>query len=238
MFKRSLLRGVTAGAIAGLAYGCYVAVIATPLIGYAETFETGSESSAVPELVTALASIAGGALYGILLGTVAFGVAFYVLEPALPGTAWTRRYLLAAAGFLVVSGVPWLVLPPVPPGVEQSLPTDVRLGWYVTSMAVGVVACGLAITVYNGFAAEYRGRIAPVGAAVGLVPVIALLFVAPGNEVSGSVPDVVATVFTVSTAAGQIGLWTLLATVDGWLVRRSATRDGSDGAPSMDSRSL
>jgi predicted cobalt transporter CbtA len=105
-------------------------------------------------------------------------------------------------------------------------------------MAVGAVACGLAIAAYTRLAVEYGGRIGPVGAAVGLVPVIALFFLAPGNEVSGSVPDSVATVFTVSTVAGQIGLWTLLATVDGWLVRRSATRDGSDGAPSMDSRSL
>ncbi len=232
MFKRAVLRGVTAGAGAGLAYGLYVAVVATPLIGYAETYESGGEPAAVSDLVATLGSVLGGVLYGILLGTVAFGVAFYLLEPALPGTDRTKRYLVAAAGFLIVSGVPWLVLPPVPPGVDQSLPTTVRLVWYAGSMAIGALACGLAVRAYTRLEPAYGRGAALLGAGVGLVPVAVLLLMAPPNRTTGPVPDVVATVFAVSTAVGQIGLWALLAIAHVWLTRRAVFADRATEPPS------
>ena len=225
MVKRALVRGVSAGAGAGLAYGIYVGVIATPLIEYVETFESGGGSAVVPGVVATLASVAGGALYGILLGAAVFGVAFYLLEPALPGTARTKRYLLAAAGFLVVSGVPWLVFPPVPPGAEHSLPTEVRLPWYGVSMAVGAVACGLAVGAYTRLEPSQGTGLAILAAGVGLVPVLLLVIVAPSNRIASPVPGQVATLFTLATVVGQVGLWTLLATVHGWLAGRSVPND-------------
>jgi predicted cobalt transporter CbtA len=222
MFKRAVRRGVTAGAVAGLGYGLYVAVVATPLIRYAETFETdGPGTAAVPELVASVLSIGGGVLYGILLGAFAFGVAFYLVEPAIPGGPRLQRSLVAAAGFLVVSGVPWLVLPPVPPGVEHSLPTDVRLSWYGASMVVAAFACGCAIWVYNRLARDHGSLVAPTAAPVGLAPIALLVAAAPTSRVAGPVPPRVAAVFTVVTVVGQIGLWVLLAAAHWWLTRRA-----------------
>lgn len=232
MFKRAVVRGVVSGAVAGLAYGLYVAVVATPLIRYVETFEAGGEASAVPDLVAALGSVAGGILYGILLGAAAFGVLFYFLEPVLPGTGRTKRSVLAAAGFLVVSGVPWLALPPVPPGVEQSLPTDVRLGWYAGGMAVGALACAMALGVYKRIEPTHGQARAVIAASVGLVPAALFGVAAPTNQLAGSVPEAVSLLFTVSTVVGQVGLWALLATVHWWLSQRARTEAGSGAIPS------
>lgn len=231
MFKRAVLRGVGSGAVAGMAYGLYVAVVATPLIGYAETFESGGEASVVPDVVATLGSVVGGVLYGILLGTAAFGVLFYVLEPAIPGRARVRRYLMAACGFLVVSGIPWLVLPPVPPGVEQSLPTELRLGLYAASMVVGAVACGLSLWAYTRVEPERGPVIGTLAACVGLVPVLVLVLLAPINRVTGPVPHTVSVVFIAATVVGQAGLWALLAIVHGWLSRRGASRVGPESIP-------
>jgi predicted cobalt transporter CbtA len=232
MFKRALLRGLTAGAAAGLAYGLYVGLVATPLIEYIETFESGGEGSVVPDVVATLVSVAGGVLYGILLGVAAFGVAFYVLEPVLPGTTRTKRYVLASAGFLIVSGVPWLVLPPVPPGVEQSLPTDVRLPLYWGSMAVGALACALAVVMYNRLKRSHESALAIIGAGVGLLPITILVIVAPANRTTGPVPGRIAAIFILSTVVGQVGLWTLLATIHGWLARRYPDLLGVSEPPS------
>lgn len=225
MLARYVVRGLKAGAVAGLAFGLFVALVGNPLIGYAETFEHAhghGGGPAVPGAVTAAVSVAGGVLMGVLLGAVVLGAAFYFLEPAIPGEGGTKSYLLGAAGFVTVSGAPWLVLPPQPPGVEQSLPVETRLQLYAAAMAAGALACGLSGHAYVRLRERY-GRPAGVGGA--LVPLCLLLVtpaVAPANAVSGSVPVGFALVFRTVTGAGQVGLWFVLASAHAWLLRRGS----------------
>lgn len=90
-----LVRGAKAGVVAGLAFGLFVAVVANPLVGVAETFEHDGHTAgngdhhdaagATSAVTTGAVSVAGGVLWGLLLGVVAFGAGFYLLEPALPG---------------------------------------------------------------------------------------------------------------------------------------------------------
>lgn len=231
MLAKYLVRGAKAGLVGGLAFGAFVALVANPLVGYAETFEHAHGAGpAVPGTVTAAVSVAGGVLLGTLLGAVAFGAAFYFLEPVVPGAAETKSYLLGAAGFVTVSGAPWLVLPPQPPGVEQALGTDVRLAWYLAMMVVGAVACGLSQYAY-GRLRDRRGRLTALAGGcvpLGLLPLAAAA--AAANPVSGSVPAQFATVFRAVTAAGQIGLWFVIATAHAWFLRRDRTGD-ADAAP-------
>lgn len=227
MLTAYVLRGVKAGIAAGVAFGAFVALVGNPLVGYAETFETGSHGGgpAVSGFVTTVVSVVGGALWGLLLGAVVFGLVFYFLEPAIPGTSRTKSYLLAAAGFVTVSGAPWLILPPQPPGVEQALPTGTRITWYLIMMVAGAVACGLAGAVFNRLRRRFGRPPAVVGAVVPFALVAAVAALAPANPVSGPITDGFADVFRAVTVVGQLGLWLVLATVHAWLLDRE--RDGA-----------
>ena len=227
MLTNYVLRGVKAGVAAGLAFGVFVALVGNPLVEYAETYEAGGHAGGpvVPGAVTSVVGVIGGVLLGILFGAAVFGLVFYFLEPAIPGTGGTKSVLLGAAGFLTVSGVPWLVLPPQPPGVEQALPTEVRTTWYVVLMATGAVACGLSGAVFNRLRSRYGGPPAVVGALVPFVLVAVVAVVGPTNPATGAVPGRLGAVFRAVTVVGQDWLWLVLAAVPGWLGKRERNGD-------------
>lgn len=211
-----------AGAIGGFAYGLFMAFVGNGLIGFAETFERGhGEAPAVSSTATKIVSVGGGIVFGLLLGAVVFGLIYYFLGPAIPGAADTKSYIFAAAGFLTVSGAPWALLPPQPPGVSQSLPTETRLLWYGIMMATGAVASGLAVYLYRRIGGGLPKTVAATSALVtlALIPIVALF--APANSVAGPIPEGLARVFRAVTAAGQIGLWIAMGSAHAWLVRRS-----------------
>lgn len=229
MFTKHVIRGLKAGLVAGLTFGAFVALIGNPLIRYAETFEHGHGGGpVVSSAVTTVVSIAGGSALGILLGAVVFGAVFYFLEPAIPGVAGTKSYLLAAAGFITVSGAPWLVLPPQPPGIEQALPTDVRIAWYLIMMVTGALTCGLSGYAYTRIRMRYSRNAGVLGAiaVLGLIPVVAGF--APVNPASGPIPSEIVAVFRTITGMGQIGLWVVLASTHAWLLRRDQTGESDD----------
>lgn len=241
MFIEYVTRGAKAGLVGGVAFGLFIALVGNPLVGYAETFEHSHEAPAVSETVTAVVSVVGGVLLGVLLGAVVFGVAYYLLEPVLVGlgSVDAKSYLLGAAGFITVSGAPWVVFPPQPPGVEQSLSVDVRIAWYAIMMGVGALACGVAGYVYGQLRRRFdeRGRvIATLGglASLGMIPLVGVI--APANSVTVPVPSALASVIQVVTAMGQLWFWFVLATAHAWLVRRERSVSGpndSIDAPSV-----
>lgn len=232
MFTRYVTRGLKAGLVAGIAFGVFVALVGDPLVGYAETFEHGHGGGepVVSGTITTVVSIVGGILLGILFGAVVLGAAFYFLEPAIPGVAGTKSYVLGTAGFITVSGAPWLLLPPQPPGVEQALATEVRIVWYLIMMVTGALACGLSGYAYTRLRTQYGRPPAFIGAFVmlGLIPVVAAI--GPANPVSGPIPVELAYVFRTVTGVGQVGLWFVLASAHAWLCRRDGTRGADRGA--------
>jgi predicted cobalt transporter CbtA len=172
MLTAYVKRGVKAGMVGGLIFGLLVALVANPLVVYADELGHGDgnvagqdhehpagehpeeavvehHESAVSMMLTNAVSVVSGVLWGILLGGVVFGIAYYFLEPAIPGTGRTRSYLLGVAGFVTVSGSPWLVLPPQPPGVEQALPAQERITLYGAMMVVGALVCMLSGFMYD-----------------------------------------------------------------------------------------
>lgn len=231
MITDSFKRGTAAGAVSGLAYGLFLALVGNPLVGHLEhaTHDHaghGHTPGAVSELTTAIVSVGSGALWGILLGA-AFGVAYYLFEPSLPGDGSTKAYVLAGAGFLVVSGVPWLALPPVTPGAEQVLAVDVRLAIYGALMALGAAICVLSITLYGRTRSE-RGPVAAAGiAATPFALCVIPIALVPTDALGSS--GMLAVAFRWLVVLGQIALWALLA---GVYVRLDRRADGA--APSLD----
>lgn len=234
MLSTYVKRGVKAGVVAGVAFGLLVALVGNPFIAFADEFgadghqadahhhETGEahHDSAVSAAITNGVSVVSGVLWGVFLGGVFFGIAYYFLEPAIPGTGGTKSYLLAAAGFVTVSGAPWLVLPPQP-GVEQALPTDTRLLLYGGMMVAGAFVCLL-----SGFAYDrLRGASGRSTAAVVAVLPFGLLAVpvalAPANSAESALPPEFSTGLTGMIVVGQALLWVLLAGTHARLRRRA-----------------
>lgn len=231
MISDSFKRGIAAGVVAGVAYGLFLALVGNPLVEHMEHAAHdhgghGHEHGAVSELTTAIVSVGSGVLWGVLLGA-AFGVAYYLFEPSLPGAGSTKAYVLASAGFLTVSGVPWLALPPVAPGTEQALATDVRLVIYGTMMALGATICALSIGLYGRVRDEHGS---PVAIGIALTPFVLCVIpiaLVPTNVLA--VPGGLAIAFQWLVVLGQVALWTILA---GIYVRLDRRADGT--APSLD----
>jgi predicted cobalt transporter CbtA len=230
MARDVLERGALAGVAGGLVYGLFLATVGNAFTVGLETFESGHGHGGGPVvsgLTTAAASIGGGVLWGLLFGIAVFGMAYYVFEPALPGKGAVKRLALAAAGFLVVSGAPWLVLPPQPPGVEQGLSTETRLLWYGGMMVVGALVvglCGLGArrTADRGVSVRLAATLAP------LVLLAVPIVLAPSNPVHGSVPPALAAAYRWTVVFGQLLLWATLATVHTWLGEPRVAADDLD----------
>ena len=219
-----LTRGVSAGAVAGVAYGLFTAVVAGPLIeaiGHAghDHGHHAADGAAVAEPITTLVSVGGGLLWAILLGGV-FGLTLFVLEPALPGGRSRRHYVLAGCGFLTVSAIPWLVLPPATPASQHLYGVDARLAIYGGLVGVGALVAAAAVAGYRNAAPRHR----LVGVAVGAAPIVGAVAVLPVVTPTvvthpGLSTDLVAA-YEAVVVFGQAGIWLLIAATFGWLQRR------------------
>ena len=238
MLRDHLKRGLAAGAVAGTAYGAFVALAGGRLVAVAEMFEADHAEHAHAAASAGLGTVvdaAAGALLGVLLGALVFGVGYYLLEPALPGTGDAKSYLLAAAGFVTFSGAPWLAVPPQPPGVERAVPTDVGIAWYGGMMFAGALACGLAALAYRRLRSRSAVR-ALVAAALPFVGLLALSTAAPAAGATGDVPSALIAAFRWTVVFGQLGLWFVLASVHAWLDRRAGrTAPARDGVTARQS---
>jgi predicted cobalt transporter CbtA len=263
MLAAYLKRGVKAGVVAGLVFGLLIAFVANPLVAFADELGHGSHAigdnhehatgehhegsggaqpdSTVSMTVTNGASIVSGVLWGILLGGVVFGIAYYFLEPVIPGTGGTQSYLLAVAGFITVSGAPWLVLSPQRLGAEQALPAELRSMLYGGMMVAGAFVCLLAGFVYDRLRDTHGRTTATIVAmlSLGLLAIPAAL--SPVNAVESSLPSELASGLTGTIVFGQALLWLLLAGTHARLRRRSMdtgpaaiATDPTDGTLSAD----
>jgi len=220
-----LTRGVSAGAVAGVAYGLFTAVVAGPLveaIGHASHDHShhAADAAAVAEPITTLVSVGGGLLWATLLGG-GFGLALFVFEPALPGGRSRRHYVLAGCGFLTVSAIPWLVLPPATPASHHLYGVDARLAIYGGLVGVGAAVAAAAVAGYRNAAPRHR----LLGVAAGAAPIVGAVAVLPAVTPTivthpGLSTDLVAA-YEAVVMFGQAGLWLLIAATFGWLQRRA-----------------
>jgi hypothetical protein len=235
-----LKRGVLAGGVAGGAYGLFLAVVANPLIEsihqlqHDHSHAAGESTAIVAESTTNIVSVGGGLLWGIFLGGL-FALAFFLLEPAVPGSRAVKPYLLSGMGFLTVSVTPWLVLPPATPASEQLYSVDVRLAVYGGLVLVGAAISVAAVELYRRTAA--RHQLLRIGA--GLVPIVGTIILLPllaPPTVShpGLSTDLVVT-FQAMVAVGQAGIWLLIAATFGWLQQRDGAAISQSTEPTPES---
>ncbi|MFW6320955.1 MAG: CbtA family protein [Halohasta sp.] len=229
---RYLKGGVLAGGVAGVAYGLFLATIATPLTehlhavshdhGHDHGHAAGEAATLVTESTTALVSVGGGLLWAIFLGGL-FGLALFVLEPALPGTERVKAHVLAGCGFLTISAIPWLVMPPATPSSEHLYGIDTRLAIYGGLVLVGAIVAASAVGLYTRTAGRHRllrvlSAGIPLGAAVVVLPTITPTIVShPGVRT-----DLVVA-YQAMVVVGQAGIWLLIASAFNWLRGRGGS---------------
>jgi hypothetical protein len=226
-----VVRGVKAGLVAGLVFGLFVALVANPLVALADggahaegdhhaSDEQGhAHESVLSTTITDILSVGAGGLWGVLLGGVVFGAGFYLLEPALPGSGAASSLVLGGLGFLTVSGAPWLVLPPAPPGVEQSLAADTRLALYAGAIGVGAAVSLASVSLYAQLSERYSRFVTAAGALFPFSLLALLPVLTPAAPTGGSLAAVVTGV----VVFGQALLWATLAGTHAWLGRETVT---------------
>jgi hypothetical protein len=210
-----LRSGVAAGALAGVAYGLFTWLVVSPVVRRLEHLAShgGGHGHGVVHTVgeptTAVVSAGSGVLWGILLGA-AFGVAYHLFEPGLPGRE-LKPYILAGAGFLIISVAPWTVLPPATPGMEPLYGPSLRVPLYLGLVAVGGL---VAATSILGYARTRRARGRGTGAFVALLPLAALgllSVVAPPTLTGGGALTGLSVAFRWLVGISQATLWALIA---------------------------
>jgi len=220
-----LKRGVLAGGVAGLAYGLFMATVANPLVGYLEHAQhghshAGEAGSAVAESTAAIVSVGGGLLWAVFLGGC-FGIGLYILEPALPGRSTARRFVLAGSGFLTISAVPWLVLPPFAPGAEQVLATDTRFLLYGGLVGLGALVAASGVAAHNRLADRNRWLAIAAGVTPVVATVVVLPTVAPTLVRHPELSAELVTAYRAMVVLSQGSIWLLIAATFGWLQRRT-----------------
>ena len=240
MIVEYLVRGVKAGVVAGLLFGLLLALVANPVLGYADGLghesephdheePTATQHDSLVSLSNGI-SVVSGVLWGVLLGAVGFGVAFYFLEPIVPGSGPVKSYVFATAGFLTTSAAPWLAVPPAPPGTVHPLGVQTRLLLYGGMMLAGAVAVVTSMLLYGRLQAN-SDLATPIAVAGGLVPVVALPVVAsalPADQTTVTVPATLADGAVGLTIFGQVLLWVTLAVAHARLSGEDA-RDHATG---------
>lgn len=236
MATEYLERGALAGAVGGLGYGLFQATAGNSFTAGLETFESGHSHGGGPVVdgvATATVGVGGGVLWGLLFGVAVFGIGYYFLEPALPGAGVTKRVALAAAGFLTVSGAPWLVLPPQPPGVEQALPTETRMLWYAGMMAAGALVAASCALTYRRTASRHTA-VTGLATAFPLALLAVPVALAPANAVSGPVPTALTSAYRWTVVFGQMGLWATVAAVHSSLGEPELVADDTEFSVTAD----
>lgn len=232
------MRGVKAGLIAGVVFGLFMAIVANPLIAYADEMnhnniegehshegeDHGSAENTNSILTNKIISILSAGLWGILLGGGIFGITYYLIEPIIPGTGTMKSYLLGIGGFITISGAPWITLPPTSPGIQQSLPSDTRTLIYAGMIIFGAVICLLSGIIYTHFKPS-MGQ--PLATIIGVLPFGLLLIppvLVPKNTIRSTLPEDLRVGMIGIVVFSQLMLWTILTISHAWIQSTSTFR--------------
>lgn len=236
-YKSLALRGIGAGAIAGVASALVQLLVTEIPIRAALAVEEAREPAAgeghshgEEELVSRGAQVIGGMLGVIIVGIavgLVFATAYALSKRWFAGrTPFSRSFALGAAVFGAVALLPWLKYPANPPAVGD--PETVN---YRTALYLGVVVAGVVIVWGASWLAErLQDRTQPLRvtavllAVVAAVAVVLLAFPAPPDTIPADMPVNVLWQFRLSSLAQLATLYVGLGVVFGLLVDPATRR--------------
>lgn len=179
-----------------------------------------------------------GLATGIVLLSVVFGGATGIAAAFAVGrlgslTAAASTALVAAAGFVSFTLVPWLKYPPNPPAVGDGDTIGERSALYFSFLAISVLLVVAAFFVGRQLLARNSAWVAAAIAGVGYLVIILIVGAvwAPIDEVPDDFPSNTLYSFRVSALLTQATIWAGIGLVLSGLVHRATTSSGADPEP-------
>jgi cobalt transporter subunit CbtA len=219
MISRTLLTGLLAGLMAGMALTVLYLAKTQPLILQAELFEHGTAVASQPEgsftrtLHTLMFNLLTGAAFGLILS------ALLTLRGRPVGLR--RGLVWGAAGFVAFALAPAFGLPPELPGSIVAQLEARQLWWLLT---VAATASGIGLFA---FAESWPMRLGGLA----LIP-LPHLFGAPYPlSLGGALPPELATQFVAVSLGSNAVFWIVLGASSGYLHDRLARDRRSPSAP-------
>jgi predicted cobalt transporter CbtA len=237
MIRTLLVRGMLAGAVAGLFVFALARWIGEPQVERAIAFETSMDhargEAPEPEMVSRevqrnIGLLTGTLVYGTAVGGI-FGLVFaFACGRISIASPRMLSAVLAGLGFASIVLVPALKYPADPPSVGSPETIGVRTAAFFLLIAFSVAATILAIQIERRLHHRLGAWNASVLAATIFVVVIAVIshFLPEFNEVPPGFPATLMWRFRVAALEMQALLWSVLGFFFGWLAEKHLAARG------------
>ncbi|MBB3595613.1 hypothetical protein FHX08_006025 [Rhizobium sp. BK529] len=231
MVGNLLLRGMIAGAIAGILVFAFARFFGEPLVDAAITFEEAAAraagEAAEPEIVSRATQAGPGLFIGVMAYSVAIGGLFALVFAFVHGrfsnlSARGTSAVIAAAAFVAFVIIPAIKYPANPPAVGNSDTIGARTELFFLMIVVSIASLIAAIAIARRLAASYGVWNAAIIAGVLFVGFIGLVeYLLPSiNEVPENFPAMVLWRFRATTLGMHMILWLVLGLAFGAMAEK------------------
>jgi hypothetical protein len=229
MVGNLLLRGMIAGAIAGILIFAFARLFGEPLVDAAIAFEeaTAQAAGTEPEIVSRAIQAGPGLLVGVMAYGVAVGGLFALVFAFVHGrfsslSARGTSAVIAAAAFVAIVIVPAIKYPANPPAVGSSDTIGVRTELFFLMIVVSIASLVAAVAIARSLAARYGSWNGAIVAGVLFVVFIGLVeyLLPPINEVPENFSATVLWRFRMTTLGMHMILWLVLGLAFGALAEK------------------
>jgi hypothetical protein len=244
MVGNLLLRGMIAGAIAGILVFAFAHTFGEPLVDQAIAFEeaaaTAAGEAAEPEIVSRATQAGIGLFTGVMAYGIAVGGLFALAFAFVHGrfsklSARGTAAVIALAAFVAIILVPGIKYPANPPAVGNPDTIGVRTELFFLMIVVSVGALVAAVAfarnlavrfgIWNGSIIAGIAYIVFIGAVQYLLP--------PINEVPENYSAAVLWSFRTTSLGMHVILWSVLAVVFGFLAEKRLETRSPVGRPAF-----
>ncbi|MDG5481932.1 CbtA family protein [Mycolicibacterium gadium] len=228
-----LMRGLLAGLVAGFAVFAVSYLAGEPYVDAAIAVEEGAAGGVHTHGAAAHPHSHGGEeeqavvsrdtqrTWGLLSASLTLSVTLGGLTGLAAAFAYGRlgrrltapqsTGVVAAAGFVALGLVPFLVYPANPPAVGDAANVDVRTGAYFGLIALSLVGAAGAVVLGVRIAARISGFVgALAGAAAYAIVIVVAALLSPGATPVGDFPADILWGFRRASLITQIALWGVL----------------------------
>jgi magnesium-transporting ATPase (P-type) len=231
MVRALLIRGMLAGALAGLLACAFAWIFGEPQVDVAIGFEqhmlAATGEAREPEMVSRAVQSTVGLLTGILVYGCALGGIFSLVFAYAHGRIGGMRprataATLAAAGFLTLILVPQIKYPANPPPIGEPETIAARTALYFTMIALSVIAAVAATSSARQLIRRLGGWNSAIagGAAYLAVVTVSMFILPPANEVPADFSATTLWSFRMASFGTEAVLWIALGLVFGLLAER------------------
>lgn len=226
-----LLRGMMAGAMAGVLAVGFATSFGEPQMELAIGFELVTNHAPEPALVSRAVQRSAGLLVagvaaGAALGGITSLVFAFVHNRIGPTSPRVLAALLSGAGFIAVALVPQLQYPPNPPSIGLAETIGLRTALHFEMIVIAIAALTLAVLLGRLLLVRFGGWNAALVAGFAFICIVATVQLAlPDiNEVPDRFPAVVLWRFRIASIGTQLVLWASFGVIFGALAERTRRR--------------